>query len=219
MTGGDTTMHSRSSSIAVAALAICIAGCSVFDREAPERSQFRLTPVAGARLEGEPLGSLLVRRVGAVKPFDERGFVYELANGQWRIDPYNGFVADPSAMVTEAVASGLEDSGRFTLVLPSGVSSRSDYVAECTLESFHTDFRDRAKPMAVVRLRMYVLERSSGRGEVLRQLRGEAMAPLADGSPGAVAEALSLATAEAVRSLATQLPATRAELAPRPASE
>jgi hypothetical protein len=63
-----------------------------------------------------------------------------------------------------------------------------------------------------VQLRTYVLDRRSGRGQVLRQLDGKASEPLADGSPKAVVDALSVATAEAIAAIVAQFPASDEEL-------
>jgi hypothetical protein len=47
---------------------------------------------------------------------------------------------------------------------------------------------------------------------VLRQLDGKASEPLADGSPKAVVDALSVATAEAIAAIVAQFPASDEEL-------
>jgi ABC-type uncharacterized transport system auxiliary subunit len=194
------------------AAALLLGACNVFDREAPSASHFLLAPPVQAKAEGATLGSIVVRGASAVKPFDAQGFVYKLSNGQWRIDAYNGFLASPPDMVTEALVRACAQSGRFATVAAAGVATQTDLALETVVQDFYADFTDRAAPFAVVQLRTYVLDRRSGRGQVLRQLDGKASEPLVDGSPKAVVDALSVATAEAIAAIVTQLPASEHEL-------
>lgn len=194
------------------AATLVLGACSVFDRETPTASHFLLAPPAQAKADGATLGSIVVRGASAVRPFDAQGFVYKLSNGQWRIDAYNGFLASPPDMVTEAIVRACAQSGRFATVAAAGVSTQTDLVLETVVQDFYADFTDRAAPFAVVQLRTYVLDRRSGRGQVLRQLDGKASEPLVDGSPKAVVDALSVATAEAIAAIIGQLPASAEEL-------
>jgi ABC-type uncharacterized transport system auxiliary subunit len=198
--------------LCVAAAALLLGACSVFDRETPSASHFLLAPPAQAKADGAALGSIVVRGASAVRPFDAQGFVYKLSNGQWRIDAYNGFLASPPDMVTEALVRACAKSGRFATVAAAGVATQTDLALETVVQDFYADFTDRAAPLAVVQLRTYVLDRRSGRGQVLRQLDGKASEPLADGSPKAVVDALSVATAEAIAAILAQLPASEHEL-------
>ena len=190
------------------AAAAAVAGCTVFDRDAPTASHFLLAPPTQAKVDGASLGSVLVRGASAVRPFDAQGFVYRLSNGQWRIDAYNGFLASPPDMVTEALTRAFAESGRFSVVADAGLGTQTDLTLETVVQEFYADFTDRAAPIAVVQLRTYLLDRRTGRGEVLRQLDGKASEPLVDGTPKAVVDALSKATAEAIAGIVGQLPAT-----------
>jgi ABC-type uncharacterized transport system auxiliary subunit len=193
---------------ATVVLAAAVSGCTLFDRDAPTASHFLLAPPPQARTEGASLGSVLVRGASAVRPFDAQGFVYRLSNGQWRIDAYNGFLASPPDMITEAVTQAFAGSGRFSVVADAGLGTQTDLTLETVVQEFYADFTDRAAPIAVVHVRTYVLDRRTGRGEVLRQIDGRASEPLADGSPKAVVDALSKATAEAIAAVVVQLPET-----------
>jgi ABC-type uncharacterized transport system auxiliary subunit len=187
---------------------MAVSACTVFDRDAPTASHFLLAPPTQAKVDGASLGSVLVRGASAVRPFDAQGFVYRLSNGQWRVDAYNGFLASPPDMVTEALTKALAASGRFSVVADAGLGTQTDLTLESVVQEFYADFTDRAAPIAVVQLRTYLLDRRTGRGEVLRQLDGKASEPLVDGSPKAVVDALSKATAEAIAGIVKQLPAT-----------
>ena len=181
-------------------------GCSPFDRDAPSASHFMLAPPQQTAHAGAPLGSIVVRRVAVQRPFDSRGFVYRLSNGQWRKDSYNGFLADPSDMVTDALARALERSGRFAWVSPPTGTAPTDLAAETMVESFHCDFSDPGQPVAIVRLRMYLLDRADSGVRMKALLDGAGTAPLADGSPRAVADALGIAVSIALDGVISQLP-------------
>lgn len=198
----------RASAPAVlAASAVLLGGCSMFDRPAPTASHFLLDVPAQTRAEGASLGSLVVRRATAISPYDSRGFVYRLANGEWRVDAYNGFLTEPTDMVSDAMMRGLEQSGRFGLVSGPGFTATTDFAAETVMEAFYADFTDPARPIAVVQLRTYITDRSGGVGSVLQTLSADARVPLPDGSPRGVSEGMSAAVGQAIAQLVAKLPA------------
>lgn len=195
--------HRMTSSLV--ALSLALAGCSVFERTSPSTEQFMLVPQPVRAHEGASLGSVVVRRVLVQRPYDTRSFVYHTTNGQWRVDAYNGFLADPSDMIGDAMSRALEGSRRFSLVTSAVVAVPTDLAAEVVVESFHSDYTDPSKPVAVVRMRTYLLER--GKGSAVRTvLEGSATQAIASASPGAVAEALSVAVAKAIDQVISQLP-------------
>lgn len=193
----------------IASIALVLAGgCGFLDRQSPSSAQFMLTPPPQAAREGGSLGSVVVRRIAVERPFDTRGFVYRTTNGQWRVDAYNAFLADPGDMLTQALTRAFESSKRFSLVSPPTMSAPTDLAAESVLEEFYTDFTDATRPLAVVRIRTYLIDRDRTKpaAGVRVVLEASATEPLASGEPRAVAEALSAATATAIDSVVAQLP-------------
>ncbi|MFM1822184.1 MAG: hypothetical protein RI967_450 [Planctomycetota bacterium] len=186
--------------------ALLLAGCSAFSRPAPSGSLYLLAPDAPARQEGASLGSVFVRRFSATPPFDDRPLLYRTTNGTWRADAYDGFAADPADMMTSALFSALEASGRFSVVAAEGVTGRFDHDAEGTLEAFYADYATGGAPEAVVRMRVYVVRRTGAVREVLSVLPVEARAPIAGDTAGAVVDALSAATSEAMAKVVAALP-------------
>lgn len=202
----ERTMRTTTRSIlASLVLALAPAACNLLDRPAPNASHFMLAVPAQSPAQGAPLGSVAVRRAMVQRPYDVRGFVYRTTEGQWRVDAYNGFLADPSDMVTEAMVAALRASTRFSLVAQPSVSVSTDLVAESVVEEFFSDFSGNGKPVAKVRIRTYLLER--GRlADPRAVLVASGEAELADGSPGAVSDALGVALARAIDGLVSQLP-------------
>ena len=190
---------------ALVMLSLSCSGCNLLDRKAPNAEQFMLTPQPAVAHEGASLGSVVVRRVLIQRPFDSRGFVYKMANGQWRVDAYNGFLADPSDMIADAMARAFEGSRRFSMVTSAAVAVPTDLAAEAVVESFHSDYSDPTKPVAVVRMRLYILARNEGHS-VRAVLESSASAPVESSSPSAVAAALSVAVARALDGAVSQLP-------------
>jgi len=192
--------------LAFCAAAAACAGCANLERDSPSSAHFMLAPPPQTAQPGEPLGSIAVRRVAVQRPFDSRGFVYRLSNGQWRTDSYNGFLADPGDMITDALSRALERSGRFSWISPPGGTAPTDLSAEAQVESFYCDFSDAGQPVAIVRLRVYLLERADSGVRMKLLLDGAGTAPLADGSPRAVADALGAALSIALQGVVSQLP-------------
>ena len=111
--------------LSLALSASLLGGCNMFDRNAPTASNYLLAPPAQAKVEGPLLGTIVVRPASAIRPYDNKGFVYKLANGQWRVDGYNGFLAGPPDMIADALMRACEVSGRFNVVTGSGLATQT----------------------------------------------------------------------------------------------
>jgi ABC-type uncharacterized transport system auxiliary subunit len=148
----------------------------------------------------------MVLRFGAIPPYDGKPFLYRNTDGTWRQDAYAGFIANPSDMVSDALARALEQSGRCEMVGVEGVAMRFDFSIEGVIEAFYSDFSKPDAPRAVVRLRAYLLDRRGGAPKLVDQMSGEGSAPIAAAEPGEVAKALSAATSAAIGALVEELP-------------
>lgn len=187
-------------------LAVPLGGCRLFGSAAPSSSLYMLDPGAQPAVAGARLGSVSVRQFTSIAPFDSSAFVYRNTDGSWRIDPYDGFAAEPAAMVSAAVVRALDASTRFDLVAYDTLAARTDYLLEGVVEDFHSDFREEGAHESTVRLRIYISRRhGAGRGLVFSAV-GDGRAPIAAQTPGAVADALSEATRIALAQLVRSLP-------------
>lgn len=189
-----------------AALALPAASCSIFNRDAPQGATYFLMPQKSAPAEGDRLGSIVVGRYSAMPPFDGRMFLFRMPDQSWRNDPYNGFIADPADMLCDLTARAFEESGRFSNVVIEGAVVRVELGAEGVLEQFFADCSDRANPAAVVRLRVYIVDRRGPRSELVAQAVGHARTPVKGDGAGAVADAFAVAVGEALAQVVTQLP-------------
>jgi ABC-type uncharacterized transport system auxiliary subunit len=188
-----------------------LGGCSLFDRGYQPSASYLIAPPPQAPLKGEKLGSVMITRFGAIPPFDAKPFLYHNTDGTWRQDPYAGFIANPSDMISEALARALEQSSRCEMVGVEGVAMRFDFSIEGVIEAFYADFSEPGAPKAVVKLRAYLLDRRAGAPKLVDQMVGTGTAPIPAAEPGKVADAMSVATGIAINAmlqdLASELPA------------
>lgn len=199
--------HARLPLIAAAAAMLAsLAGCSLLERNYQPTASYLVAAPRQQPLDGARFGPMSVSRFGAIPPFDGRPLLYRTTDGTWRPDSYAGFLANPSDMVSDAVARALEESGRCEVVGGDGVAMRFDFSIDGVVEAFYADFSDSAAPKAVVELRAYLLDRRAGAPRLVAQMKGSGAAPIAAAEPGKVAEALSVATGMAIDAMLRQLP-------------
>ena len=185
-----------------------LAGCSLFNRKSPSGEMFRLNPIVAAEFPGPKLGSILIDRTNAAPPFDGAAFIYRLGDGSWRIDPYNGFIANPGDMLTANLLQAFDGSGRFTLVATSRAGVRCDFALESVLTDFYADFTDPLAPVAITNIRGYLVDRRGFKQVVLAAFDGAGRAPIESDTPRVVADAFSQSSANAITALLQQIPQT-----------
>ncbi len=190
------------------AFAAALSGCSFFNRKAPSGELFRLNPVVGVAFPGPKLGSILIDRTNASPPFDGAAFIYRLSDGAWRLDPYNGFIANPGDMLTANLMQAFDASGRFDLVASSRAGVRCDLSFESVLTDFYADFADPLAPAAITTIRGYLVDRRGFRPVVLAAFDGMGKAPIESDTPREVADALAESSTNAINALLQQLPQT-----------
>jgi len=203
----------RAIAFALAATAPIAAGCSFLERPAPSGSQYMMVIPAQQPVAGSKLGTAMVARLSAIPPFDERRFLYKTTDGSWRIDSYNGFMSDPSDMLCDGFARGLEQSGRFTMVGIEGISVRCDVTLDGIIEGFYADYTGADGPAAVVEVRAYLLDGRGSRTRLVAQMLGKGRAAIAGDKPGDVASAFAAASAQVIAAVIDALPS---EMAPMP---
>jgi len=206
MKDSSAPRNSHAIAFALAAALPIAAGCAFLERPAPSGSQYLLMIPVQAPVAGSKLGTAMVARFSAIPPFDERGFLYKTTDGTWRVDGYNGFMSDPSDMLCEGFARGLEQSGRFTMVGIEGISVQCDLTLEGIIEGFYADYTGADGPAAVVEVLTYLLDGRGSRIGLVAQMRGKGRAAIASDKPGDIASAFAAASAQAIASVIGALP-------------
>lgn len=183
-------------------LAMALAACSL--NRPPVVKQ---TYLLEAERPGAPAQTLPVTvRVGAFSvapPFEGKGLVYRLDETRYESDFYNEFFVSPRAMVADRAARWLRQSGLFREVLV-GVSGDADYLLEGHVSELYVDFRDRAKPTAVVSAQFY-LSRAGGSGDIAFSANLSRRVLLEGNSPQAAARALGTAFSGVLSDLEARL--------------
>lgn len=184
-------------------LALTLAGCSL--NRPPVAKQ---TYLLEAERPGAPAKSLPVTvRVGAFSvapPFEGKGLVYRLDDSRYESDFYHEFFVSPRAMAADRTARWLRQSGLFRDVLAGSVSGDTDYLLEGHVSELYVDFRDRARPAAMVSVQFY-LSRAGGSGDIALSAGFSRRVALADNSPQAAARAMGVALAGVLSDLEARL--------------
>lgn len=183
--------------IVTCATALLAGGCSSFDRPYPDKALFAIElggppqpskgttrSAAAAKAISRPIASMLrVRTMRIAKPFDTTSFAYKVGRSRYTTDYYNGFIAQPDQLLTDALVSWLTISGRFGAVVEEG--SMADY--RLTLESnataFYGDYTDKNSPQAVMELKLFVIDDSKSASTVIFQRSYRELQPLAGNRP------------------------------------
>ena len=190
-------------------------GCSMFSRSSVPGAKFLIDPPAMTPVEGAKIENILVRRFSVVPPANGLTFVYLLADGSWRTDEYNGWIADPADMFSDALATALTECGRVGMVGVEGVTVRFDFVAEGVVENLYADYSDPSKPTANVDIRIYLLDRRNTMPRLVASVHGSGTAPIvADGAPE-VAKAFSVAAGAAIAHAIEAMPKDIAPAEPK----
>lgn len=185
-------------------LVLGLAGCAI-SRPGAESQSFLIQPErAGAPARTAASAALRVGAVRVAPPFDTRIWVYRRDDVRFENDFYNGFAADPAAMVAEAAAGWMRRSGLFQEVLPPPVSGRTGYRLDVDVTALYVDFQARP-PQAVWTLRWRLLRESDGAR--MLEVACDERVPLAERTPVGAARAHREALARALHKLEAALAA------------
>ena len=162
-------MHDRSRSgtrrdfvtaLGVGAGAALLTGCRLGKESAPHRAfvlQAPPAPAAGPETGGAPAGVLLVRPFRVAPAFDSRSFVVRRGESEFATDAYNGFLGSPGTLLTEALAGWVRGLGVFATVLTGGSQLPPSHALEGEVTALYGDYRDPARPAAVLALQLRLL--------------------------------------------------------------
>lgn len=144
--------------------AMLMAGCLSRPHLERQSFTFAIPPAAeNSSTNGPDIG---VRRIRVAPPFDGQSLTYRTGEFSYERDPYAEFLGAPEEILMAPVCQYLRNSGAFREVTgPNGMVS-PDVGLEITVMELYGDFRDRAHPAAMLRMR-FVASRA---GDASRQL-------------------------------------------------
>jgi ABC-type uncharacterized transport system auxiliary subunit len=86
-------------------------------------------------------------------------FIYRVKGSRYLSDYYHVFLVDPPSQLAEITESYLENSSIFTYVSSEAVLSKSfEFILKPSLQLLYADYRNPAKPKAVVAMRFILLD-------------------------------------------------------------
>jgi uncharacterized lipoprotein YmbA len=156
--------------------------------------------------------TLKVGAIAVAAPFRGKSMVYREGDLKYESDFYNEFFVAPSAMLTEGAATWLAGAGVFREVLPAAANADGDFVLEGFVSEFYGDYRDPAKPAAVLTGKFLLIDNRVLSGVPIWQTELKQRVALTSRSPDALAAGLNGAWSAMLGDLSRELAA--AKLAP-----
>jgi cholesterol transport system auxiliary component len=190
--------------VALAALLLAsLWGCS---RPSPVKQTYLLQTPAATQAAATPRPSTLkVGTITVAAPFRGKSMVYREGDLKYESDFYNEFFVAPSAMLTDSASAWLTAAGIFRDVLPAGANADGDFVLEGFVSEFYGDYRDAAKPAAVLTGRFFLIDNSVFSGIPVWQTELKQRIALTSRSPDALAAGLNGAWAAMLGDLSREL--------------
>ncbi len=167
-----------------AMLFLTIIGCSVLNKNYPQRNYYilnvsnkdqNLSPVSGTVLE--------IRRFQISPAFAGTGFVYRKGDFNYESDFYNQFFRLPSLLITEEVRNWLSESGLFKYVVDSTNGVEADYILEGNINQLYGDFRAPNTPKAALGIQFVLIEEVSANPKIVFQNNYRREMALSSNSP------------------------------------
>lgn len=196
-------------SVLMYAAMVALCACS-FSQPAPPKHTFLLTvtrpdnsPLAQAA--GSATLKVLPFTVGS--PYNGKSFIYREGEVQFTADYYNEWIASPVAMLTDRTTTLLAKSGVFAKVVPAASGLEGSVEMEAIVSELYADYRDKAKPQAVVAIQFHLSDATSGRLYYDQLLR--ATSALSEATPDGYARGVDAALARLYTKLESELRGTK----------
>lgn len=189
----------------VAAMIVSLAGCGL-SRPSPVKQTFLLqTPAATKAATAPRPVSVKVEAVVVAAPFRSRAFVYREGELKYEADFYNEFFVSPSAMLTDGAGAWLSGAGVFRDVLPPDAVADGDYALQGFVSEFYGDYREEAKPAAVITAKFFLIDNLAATSVPIWQTELTQRVALTARNPEALAAAFNTAWAALLNDLSRQL--------------
>jgi len=197
----------------VAAVLLVLLSACGFSRPAPVKQTYLLQATAPTQAAASPRPAILkVGSISVAAPFRGKSLVYREGDLKYESDFYNEYFVSPSAMLTEGAATWLAAAGIFKEVLPAAANADGNFVLEGFVSELYGDYRDEAKPAAVLTGKFFLIDNRLLSGVPVWQTELKQRVPLSTRSPDALAAGLNTAWSAMLADLSREVAA--AKLAP-----
>jgi cholesterol transport system auxiliary component len=192
-----------------AALIVMLSACG-FSRPAPVKQTYLLQAAAPTQTATTPRPAVLkVGTISVAAPFRGKSLVYRDGDLKYESDFYNEYFVSPSAMLTEGAAAWLAATGIFKEVLPAAANADGNFVLEGFVSELYGDYRDEAKPAAVLTGKFFLIDNRILSGVPVWQTELKQRVPLSNRSPDALAAGLNAAWSAMLADLSRELAAVK----------
>ncbi|MDV5168526.1 hypothetical protein [Photobacterium rosenbergii] len=185
-----------------------LAGCSVGD-SIPQPTNYAMSAsppmVASARI-GE---TLRIDHVRSVPPFNDTQMIYRLNEVRFEKDYYNRFISDPESILSNQLASWLQQSGLYDIIVLPSVHTPSNQVLQVTITKLFGDFRPGQQPTAVMEIQFFLVDNTDYRPGVVFSKTYTSRIPIENKSPLLLAEGYGVAMTRIFEQLTSELLRTR----------
>ena len=138
-----------------------LSGCG--SRQAYDKKFYIFNTIRTAESSTAKTDSVLeVRNFTIDSTFSSKGLVYRISELEYESDFYNEILVWPSAMVTEKTRTWLSKAGFCKRVLDPGSQNDPTHLIEGNITELYGDFRDKSSPIAVMEIRLFLLEQKTG---------------------------------------------------------
>jgi len=192
-----------------AAMLGALAACSL-TRPATVKQTYLLQPQPPSQAANTPRpGTLKIGTIAVASQFRGKALLYRETDLKYEADFYNEFLVAPSAMLTESAGAWLAAARVFDDVLPSSANANGDYVLEGFVSELYGDYRDAAKPAAVLTAKFFLIDNRSLNSVPVWQTELTQRVALSGRGSDALAAGFSSAWAAILSDLARQLTAAQ----------
>jgi uncharacterized lipoprotein YmbA len=191
-----------------AGLLVLLSAC--FSRPAPVKQTYLLQATAPTQAAASPRPAVL--KVGTISvgaPFRGKSLVYRDGDLKYESDFYNEYFVSPAAMLTEGAATWLAAAGIFKEVLPASANADGNFVLEGFVSELYGDYRDEAKPAAVLTGKFFLIDNRVPSGVPVWQTELKQRVPLSSRGPDVLAAGLNAAWSAMLADLSRQLAAVK----------
>lgn len=198
-------MNHRKPMLALA-LGLLLAACSI-GKPVPQATTYVVeAPPPAARISGA-FGTEVARmgNVRVAAAFSGNSLVYRRDDVTFQSDPYEAFIADPSAMLGNQIAAWLDRAGPFRAVVQPGSGQTTRYVLEATVTELYGDFRPNQPAAAVMAIQFALVDSTAVRTTTLMERTISRRVPLDRATPDGLVRGYGVALSGILTELVSDL--------------
>jgi ABC-type uncharacterized transport system auxiliary subunit len=153
-------------SFIIASIAVLLSGCF---GSSPSQQQYLLNIKMPTSLKALKVNHTLKVLMTKSQPqYNTSEFIYRISEYQYLSDYYHSFMVTPSQMVTQFTVGYLTQRHLFkTVTTEDSLLQSSEYELQPFVEALYADYRDSAKPTAVIKIRYTLLDNQKHNHAVL----------------------------------------------------